>query len=162
MSNKMAAFLLLFVFLSGCMSHKTLQTEQWSGFKKQMRSEHKEIKDMELQMSPTQIEINYYLDRKPDVEEDQELFMKAKALALSSDFQRTVIEESYFKHYSKDERRYPDIIIRFFGTKKDVIQFEYFASYYGPGFEGAKDRPIDAYKTWFFNDFKTKSVPVEP
>ncbi len=28
--------------------------------------------------------------------------------------------------------------------------------------EGAKDRPIDGYKSWYYDDFKTKAVPVKP
>lgn len=162
MIKTMPAFLLLLFFLSGCMTHKTLETDQLSDFRKNIRSEHKEITNLKFQMAPTQVEFNYYLDRKPDAEHDKEIFKKTKELALSSDFQKTVIEEQYFKHYSKDDRKYPDIIIRFFGTDKDMIEYEYFASYYGPGFEGEKDRPIDDYKTWYFNDFKSKSVPVAP
>ncbi|MBW5447633.1 hypothetical protein GE107_16365 [Cohnella sp. CFH 77786] len=155
-----ALFSLLFL-LSGCMTHKAVQTKQLTDFKKKVLSEHKQIHDMKIQMAPTQIEFNYYLTSKTNREADEDIFLSTRELVLSSEFRKTAIEESYFKHYSKDDRRYPDIIIRFFGTSKEKADYEYTASYYGPGVEGAKDRPIDAYKTWYFDDFKTKAVPVE-
>lgn len=162
MSKMVPALLSLLFLLSGCMTHKTVQTEQLTDFKINVRSEYKDITDLKIQMAPTQIEFNYYLNRKTNREADEDIFVKTKELILSSEFQKTAIEESYFKHYSKDNRRYPDIIIRFFGTQKEKADYQYTASYYGPGVEGAKDRPIDGYKTWYFDDFKTKGVPVTP
>ena len=38
--------------------------------------------------------------------------------------------------------------------QKEEAEYEYTPSYYGPGIEGAKDRPIERYQTWFFNGFK--------
>lgn len=152
----------LLLLLSGCMTHKNVQTEQLTDFKKTIRTEHKDITDLKIQMAPTQVEFNYYLDRGTDKEADKDIFLKTKELILSQDFQNTAIEESYFKNYSKDDHRYPDIHIRFFGTQKDKADYEYTSSYYGPGVEGAKDRPIDGYKSWYFDDFKTKAVPVTP
>jgi len=161
--KKMITVVLSFlIFLSGCTTHKTLQTKQLTDFKLKILKDHKEINDLKIQMSPTVIEFNYYLNRKPDIESDKEIFVKTKELALSSDFQNTVVEELYFKNYSKDDRKYPKINIKFFSTDRDRIEYEYYASYYGPGFEGEKERPIDRYTTWYINDFKTKSVPVTP
>ncbi|WP_276357913.1 hypothetical protein [Cohnella caldifontis] len=113
-------------------------------------------------MAPTQIEFHYYLNRESDREADRAIFERTKELVLSADFRKTVIEEAYFKHYSKDDRRYPDIHIRFFGDSKDKVDYEYTSSYYGPGVEGAETRPIDGYKTWYYNDFKSMSVPLSP
>jgi hypothetical protein len=152
---------LLFI-LSGCMTYKTVQTEQLTDFKKKVRSEHKEITDLKIQMAPTQVEFTYYLNRKTNREADKDIFVKTKELILSRDFQKTAIEESYFKHYSKDDQRYPDILIRFYGTQKDKADYQYTSSYYGAGVEGAKDRPIDGYKTWYIDDFKTIGVPLSP
>ncbi|GIP19778.1 hypothetical protein [Paenibacillus sp. J22TS3] len=160
MSKMVPVVVVIVFFLAGCMTHRAISTEQLDDFKKTVFSEHKDISDLKIQMAPTQIEFNYFLNRKADREADKDVFIKTKALILSPDFQKTVIEESYFKHYSKDNRRYPDIHIRFFGAQKERSDFEYTTSYYGPGVEGEKERPIDGYRTWYFNDLKTKGVPV--
>ncbi|MCC3377475.1 hypothetical protein [Cohnella sp. REN36] len=157
-----ATLLALLFLLSGCTTHKNVQTQQLTEFKKMVRSEHKEIKDLKIQMAPTQVAFNYHLSRKPDREADKEIFLKTKALILSQEFQMTAIEESYFKHYDKDDRRYPNMIIRFYGTHKDKADYQYTSDYYGPGVEGATDRPIDGYKTWYFDDLKSMGVPVTP
>jgi hypothetical protein len=78
-----------------------------------------------------------------------------KELVLTEEFQKTTIEDTYFKQYSKgDQQSYPKIIIRFQTEQKEEADYEYTSSYYGPGIEGEKDRPIDNYQIWFFNDFK--------
>ncbi|MNS39770.1 hypothetical protein D3C72_720640 [compost metagenome] len=160
MSKMVPVVVVIAFLLAGCMTHRAISTEQLDDFKKMVFSEHKDISDLKIQMAPTQIEFNYFLNRKTDREADKDIFIKTKELILSPNFQKTVIEESYFKYYSKDDRRYPDIHIRFFGAQKDKSEYEYTTSYYGPGVEGAKDRPINGYRTWYFNDFKTKGVPV--
>ncbi|MDK8182476.1 hypothetical protein [Paenibacillus sp. UMB4589-SE434] len=162
MKKMIPVVLSLLILLTGCTTHKTIKTEQLTDFKSKILRVHKEINDLKFQMSPTLIEFNYYLNRKPDIGNDKEIFLKTKELALSSEFQNTVIEELYFKNYSKDDRNYPKIKIKFFSTDRDRIEYEYYAFYYGPGFEGERDRPIDRYKTWFFSNFKTNDVQVTP
>jgi Tfp pilus assembly protein PilP len=134
---KSVALLALLLLLSGCMTYKTVKTEQLTDFKQKVRSEHKEITDLKIQMSPPKVEFKYYLDRETDKEADEDIFVKTKELVLSQDFQKTAIEEFYFKNYSEVDRRYPDILIRFYGTQQDKADYQYTSSYYGAGVEGA-------------------------
>lgn len=162
--NKNIPFLLIFLFLiTGCTSSKSITSEQLTEFKQSIRSEYKEITDLKIQMAPTRIEFNYFFDKNADREKDKQIFTMTKELVLTEEFQKTTIEDTYFKHYPKgDQHPYPKIIIRFHTEQKEEADYEYTSSYYGPGIEGEKARPIDRYQTWFFNDFKKKPAPVTP
>ncbi|SDS09656.1 hypothetical protein SAMN05444162_0724 [Paenibacillaceae bacterium GAS479] len=163
MRKVVLASLMILVLLSGCTTPKPLVTEHLNSFKSKVLSEHKEITNLKIQMKPTRIEFDYYLKQKSDQDKDMEIFLKTKELILSPNFKKTTIEEKFFKEYSEDDKRYPDIFVRFFSTKKDQADYEYRASYYGPGIEGregVESRSIDDYKTWYFDNFKSLPEPI--
>jgi hypothetical protein len=161
--NKGIPFLFIFLFLIiGCTPSKSITSEQLTDFKQSIRSQYKVITDLQIQMAPTRIEFNYFIDKNADREKDKQIFTLTKELVLTEEFQKTIIEDTYFKKYPKGDQQSPKIIIRFHTDQKEEADYEYTSSYYGAGIEGAKDRPIDRYQTWFFNDFKKTPTPVKP
>lgn len=161
--KKITSLLIIFLLITGCTPSKNITSEQLTEFKQSIRAEYKEITDLKIQMAPTRIEFNYFIDKNADREKDKQIFTLTKEIVLTEDFQNTIIEETYFKQYPKsDQKPYPKIIIRFHTEQKEEADYEYTSSYYGPGIEGEKDRPIDSYQTWSFNDFKKTPAPVTP
>jgi hypothetical protein len=156
MNRNFPFLVLVFLFLiTGCTPSNSITSEQLTDFKQNIRAEYKEVTDITIQMAPTRIEFNYFITKDADREKDKQIFTMTKELVLTEEFQKNTIEDTYFKQYPKgDQQPYPNIIIRFHTEKKEEADYEYTSSYYGPGIEGAKDRPIDNYQTWFFNDFK--------
>jgi len=154
-----ALLIVILLLLTACTATKKLNTEQLSEFKKTVRKEYKEISDMKIQMSPTNVEFNYYLEKNTEREISEKIFLETKELVLTEEFMQSAIEETYFKHYAKEDEQfpyYPHITIRFHIDDKDEAAYQYQANYYGSGVDGVKDpdRPIDHYETWEFYEYK--------
>ena len=139
--NRNFPFLVLIVLflITGCTPSKSITSQQLTDFKQNIRAEYKEITDLKKQMPPTRIEFNYFITKDADREKDKQIFTLTKELVLTEEFQKTTIEDTYFKKYAKgDQQSYPKIIIRFHTNQKEEADYEYTSSYYGPGIEGAK------------------------
>lgn len=166
MRRAAALLLLVLTLLAACTPAKNIKTEQLSEFKKIIRKEYTEISDLKIQMAPTKIDFNYYLDKNTDEETSKQIFLQTKELVLTDEFRQTTMEKNYFKHYSKGEDQfpnYPHITIRFHISDKEEADYQYQAYYYGPGVNGVRDpdRPIDNYQTWFIDQFEGTPEKVE-
>lgn len=166
MIRKMILSISIFLlFTIGCTTSINVETEQLTDFKKRIRTEYKEISNLNIQMVPTRIAFNYYLKKNTDRMVSENIFKRTKELILTEEFKQSAIEMTYFKHYAEgDEQPYPDIIIRFHSNHKDQADYEYISSYYGPGVEGVNDldRSIDRYQTWYFDDYDGTPEIVKP
>lgn len=98
--NKNIPFLFILLFLiTGCTSSKSITSEQLTEFKQSVRSEYKEITNLQIQMAPTRIEFNYFIAKDENREKDKQIFTMTKELVLTEEFQKTIIEDTYFKQY---------------------------------------------------------------
>lgn len=145
----------------GCMTYKPVKTDQIAEFQRKLRSEHEEITGVQVRMAPTRLEFYVTLNREADQSKDAGIVEQTRELIRTPQFQREVIEELYFSRFSKKDRFYPQVAIRFAGDRKGEADCEYLASYYGPGTDGTKDRPVDGYRTWSYYDYRQKAGKPE-
>lgn len=157
-------FLLAFTFctlLTGCTSYTKVSSDQLNDFTKTIKSQFKPIKGLKVQFAPTRFQFRYSLKEKMNETDIAAVFAQTKELILSKRLQEEMIEGTYFKKYSKQDRIYPRMSISFDTDQDGEAEFKFSSDYY-KGSEGANiKKEIDGYHTWFYtDDYKKMPQPV--
>lgn len=127
-----------------------------------MQAKHHQIDQLQVEMASRSIEFNYTMKQKVEDAEVQAIFQKTRELILSPDFQKDAIEGSYFEMYSKKDRMYPQMIVRFDFDGNGEFDCMYESSYYQTSDLSTEEMRnlVDGYKTWTYWDYKNDPVPI--
>ncbi len=157
-------FITLFLFLSGCMTYKPLNTQQVDQFRKMITSEHTQIEILTVRYATPTVEFDYLLKGEISQEEMLDIFYKTKEVILSKVFQKDVIDGIYYKKTYDSERYYPTMSIRFnIKDKECPYNFPYIfeSKYYTYVTTGDPSNPttskiLNGYNTWSWHRYVLK------
>jgi hypothetical protein len=149
----------------GCTTYTKVNTGQVKEFRRDIRSQYKQIRDVHVRFNPTLVEILFTFRQAVEEDEVKAIFARTKTLVQSRKFREQVIGEKYFAKYSKNARIYPNIAIDFDLDRDGNAEYRHTSSYYVHGRAAAlhpadPETDIDGYKTWYY---RTKeNVMPEP
>lgn len=142
--------LTLLTFLNGCQSYTKVNTDQINQFEKNINSQYKQIKGLNVVFAPTEVQLRYSLKEKINETETADIFSKTKELVRSKRFQKEVIGESYFNKFPEERKYGPPNVSIGFSHNEDGAAFEFRSDY----------EKKEGYNTWFYYDNKNDPVKV--
>jgi len=143
------------------MVYHNLNTEQTNKFKKEIRTNYKRIKNLEIKYSIPSICFNYSFEKTSE-DEMFDIFYETKNLIQNEDFQKDFFKK-FFKTYFKkesDQKIYPKAYVQFDFNNDGEYEYQFYSMYYKQSYNSGEENEIDGYKTWTYWDFKNEPKPV--
>lgn len=136
------------VLLSGCTSHKELNSPSLKAFQEQVSQAIPEIKFLKTVALPTRVVFRYTFETKPDLSVQQDIVKRTDSYMRTENFETEVLA-SYYEAFSKEDRLPPDIVVAMDTDENGEANFEYYAPF-----------QQDGEWTWSYSDYQNKAEEV--